>query len=153
MSFRDGFQLFIYENDSQINLQYKCISHFVAKTHDSLQSRMEQHLCGKFHINKAATVLWMYRHWPLPLSETNGGQTVKVKGFRVYLTVNLRTFAQGVHICDTIQYMQFIVSCTHTRTSVHCKNRGQFRFSAKASMLISRFAHKATCCPLASVHA
>lgn len=83
---------------------------------------MMKHSCGKFHINKvlfgADTVLWVYRHWLLSLSETKGGQTVRAKGLRVYLTVNSSVFARWVYICDMIQYMQFIVSCTHTNAQV-----------------------------------
>ncbi len=81
-----------------------------------------QQLCGKFHIYKvlfgAAIVLRLCRHWFLPLSVTKGDQTVRGKLLRVYLYVNLSMFAQGVYICDIIQYMQFIVSCKHTNAQM-----------------------------------
>ncbi len=66
----------------------------------------------------AAIVLWLWRHWFQSLSVSRGDQTGGGKLLKGYLYVNLSMFAQGVYICDIIQYMQFIVSCKHTNAQV-----------------------------------
>lgn len=90
-------------------------------------SSMMQLLGGNFHINKVlfgrVSALWLHRHWPLCPSETKGVPAVRGKGLRVYLILNLSMFAQGVYICDMIQYMEFIFSWKHTNVCVFAVKR------------------------------